>query len=98
MLCFGSYTDGVRKSFYVSRKPVLRRYGEEDRNSLLALTKYALKSGVILSAVAMAVIITSSYYISDIFFDVNDEAFAISMRMLLLFPSFLIFNTIFACS
>ena len=70
-------------------------YGEEDRNSLLALMKYAMKSGVILSSASMALVMASSYYISDIFFDVNDEAFAISMRMLLLFPSFLVFNNIF---
>ncbi|MBQ9432797.1 MAG: hypothetical protein IJU26_01115 [Synergistaceae bacterium] len=70
-------------------------YGEEDRNSLLKLMKYALKSGVILSAASMALVMASSYYVSNIFFDMNDEAFAISMRMLLLFPSFLVFNSIF---
>ena len=70
-------------------------YGEEDRNSLLKLMKYALKSGVILSAASMALVMASSYYVSNIFYDMNDEAFAISMRMLLLFPSFLVFNSIF---
>ena len=71
-------------------------YGEEDRKSLLYLTKYSLNAGIILSSVAMILIMSLSYYISDIFFNVNDEAFAISMRMLLLFPGFLVFNAIFS--
>ena len=75
-------------------------YGEEDRKSLLYLTKYSLNAGIILSSVTMIVtmilIMSLSYYISDIFFNVNDEAFAISMRMLLLFPGFLVFNAIFS--
>ena len=71
-------------------------YGEEDRNSLLALMKYALKTGIILSSTAMVLIISSSYYISDVFFSHDTEAFSISMNMLTLFPSFLVFNIIFS--
>ena len=71
-------------------------YGEEDRNSLLALMKYSLKTGVILSAGAMLLLIGSSYYVSSVFFSVNYEAFNIAVRMLVLFPSFLVFNAIFS--
>lgn len=71
-------------------------YGEEDRNSLLALMKYSLKTGVILSAGTMLLLIGSSYYVSSVFFSVNYEAFNIAVRMLVLFPSFLVFNAIFS--
>ena len=70
-------------------------YGEEDRESLLELARYALKTGIIISAAVMAAVMLSSYYISTIFFNPGEEAFAVSVQMLILFPSFLIFNTVF---
>lgn len=73
-------------------------YGENDRESLLMLVKYSLKFGVILSGTVMLFIMSGAYYISDFFFEPGQSAidiFDISERMLLLFPSFLIFNAVY---
>ena len=70
-------------------------YGDEDRQSLLDLIRYALRTGVALSAAAMLLLMLGSGLIPSLFYPPADEAWHVTRRMLLLFPSFLVFNTIF---
>lgn len=71
-------------------------YGERDKDSLLALIRYAFKLGLILSGSVTIILMLFSSEISDIFFNAPEAAFYISERMLLIFPDFLIFNTAFS--
>lgn len=70
-------------------------YGEKDRSSLLAAMRYGLKLGVALSVAAMAALMVSAPVLPSIFFDRSDSAWEICRQMLLIFPSFLAFNTIY---
>ena len=76
-------------------------YGENDRESLLMLGRYSLKFGVLLSGTVMLFIMSGAYYVSKFFFEPGQffehdyAAFDISERMMLLFPSFLIFNAVY---
>lgn len=71
-------------------------YGEEDRHSLVGLLHFSLRFGVMLAAAAMALLMLSSGAISTFFFSPQEEAWAVTRRMLLLFPSFLVFNVVFS--
>lgn len=58
--------------------------------------RYSLKTGIILSATAMILIIVFARGISHIFFASNNATtFDIAVRMMRLFPSFLVFNVVF---
>ena len=70
-------------------------YGDKDKDSLLALIRYALKFGLILSGIVTIALMFFSSAISNVFFNPQEAAFYISERMLLIFPSFLMLNTIF---
>lgn len=70
-------------------------YGEQDRRSLTALMRYSLRIGVIISAAVTVLTAASSVPIASFFYSVSDKAWAVTQRMLLLFPSFLILNTLF---
>lgn len=70
-------------------------YGEKDKDSLLALIRYSLKFGLLLSGSVTIILMLFSSEISAIFFNAPEAAFYISERMLLIFPVFLIFNTAF---
>ena len=70
-------------------------YGEEDRHSLVSLMRFSLRFGVALSAAVMALLMLFSGPLASLFFAPAEEAWAFTRRMLLLFPSFLVFNTVF---
>ena len=69
--------------------------GEEDRTSMHMLAKYSLQFVSLLSlAVALGVMACSSL-IPGLFYPAGSEAWEITRRMLLIFPGFLVFNSIF---
>lgn len=70
-------------------------YGDKDKDSLLALIRYALKFGLILSGIVTIALMFFSSAVSNVFFNPPEPAFYISERMLLIFPSFLMLTTIF---
>ncbi|MBR5089571.1 MAG: ATP-binding protein [Ruminiclostridium sp.] len=69
-------------------------YGEEDRHSLTDLLRFSLRFGTVLSAFVTAMLMLFSGLIASIFFAPSDEAWGGTRQMLLLFPSFLIINTV----
>ena len=69
-------------------------YGEEDRKGYLDTFRYAMKVGVFISAGLMILIMACSNLIPALFFTQGDPAWAIARRMLLIFPSFLVCNTV----
>ena len=71
-------------------------YGDEDRKSLLLVTRYALRVGLILSAVTVILLMSSSTMISSLFFSPAEEAWGLARRMLLLFPNWLAMNLVFS--
>ncbi|MBP3747532.1 MAG: ATP-binding protein [Ruminococcus sp.] len=71
-------------------------YGEEDRKGYLDTFRYAMKVGVFISAGLMILIMACSNLIPALFFTQGDSAWPIARRMLLIFPSWLVFNTVFA--
>ena len=69
-------------------------YGEEDRESLIDCMKYTLKTSLILCSIIAALLMAGSSLISSTVFSPVDETYRISVRMLLIFPDFLVFNAI----
>lgn len=69
-------------------------YGEEDRHSLVSLMRFSLRFGAILSAAVMGLLMLLSGTLASFFFAPAEEAWDITRRMLLLFPAFLVLNTI----
>ena len=70
-------------------------YGEEDRHSFLDLVRFSLVIGTALSSAVMAILMLFSGGIASIYFPRTVEAWEATRRMLMLFPCFLVFNTIF---
>ena len=71
-------------------------YGEEDRHSLVSLMRFSLRFGTLLSAFVMLLLMALSGPLASLFFSPAEEAWVITRRMLLLFPSFLVFNTVYS--
>lgn len=69
-------------------------YGEEDRFSFQTLVKTALMTCIILSGSSVLLLMFGSTIIPSMFFDPSEKAWEVASTMLLLFPSFLIFNGI----
>lgn len=76
-------------------------YGDDDRFSFRSVAKLSLKRGVLLTLLTMAALMACSSVIPNLFFHVpapddpaTELAWETSRRMLLLFPSFLVFNVI----
>ena len=69
-------------------------YGEEDRKGYVDTFRYAMKVGCILSAALMLLIMMFSNVLPALFFSSGDPAWEIAQRMLMIFPSFLVFNTV----
>ena len=69
-------------------------YGEEDRHSLVSLMRFSLRFGGMLSAAVMAFLMLFSGTLASLFFAPAEEAWEITRRMFLLFPGFLVLNTI----
>ena len=69
-------------------------YGEEDRHSLVSLMRFSLRFGTLLSTLVMVLLMALSGPLASLFFSPAEEAWGITRRMLLLFPPFLVFNTI----
>ena len=67
-------------------------YGEEDRHSLVALMRFSLLLGSLLSGAAAALLMLFSGPLASLFFHPAAEAWPVTRRMLLLFPCFLIPN------
>ena len=70
-------------------------FGEHDRRSMETLMKYSVRVGTIISAVATALVMVCSTPIASAFYSVSDQAWTVTRRMLILFPGFLILNTLF---
>lgn len=69
-------------------------YGSKDRFLLLYLAKMSLKLVVVVAG-GMVVLLTASAYVTpQLFFNPAEQAYDVTVRMLLLFPSFLVFNAI----
>lgn len=69
--------------------------GEEDRVSLRMLANYSLWFVSLLSLVVAVGVMACSSLIPGLFYPAGTEAWEITRRMLLLFPGFLVFNSIF---
>lgn len=69
-------------------------YGEEDKNSFEKLLRFALFFCTLISVTVTALLMLASGNLSSIFFIQYDAAWNVTRRMFLLFPCFLIFNTI----
>ena len=69
-------------------------YGEENREALIGCMKYTIKTGIILCAIIAALLVFGAPYLSSMFFSPADEAYALSIRMLYIFPIFLVFNLV----
>ncbi len=70
-------------------------YGEKDRESMTALTRFALILGTVMSLTITILLMLGSSLIPYVFFSRSDPAWNITRHMLLLFPIFLVFNLIF---
>ena len=70
-------------------------YGEEDRRSLLDLTRFSLGFGTVLSAVVAALLIASAGAVASLYFAPAEEAWTVTRRMMMLFPGYLVLNTVF---
>ena len=69
-------------------------YSAKDRSAFVKTARFALKSCIIFSGLAMFLLIFAADDITEIYFLPTDEAWNISKRMLWLFPSFLVLNGI----
>lgn len=69
-------------------------YGEEDRRSLVDLMRFSLCFGAAIAALTAAALMLFSGSIASWFYVPGEEAWGITRRMLLLFPVFLVLNTI----
>lgn len=70
-------------------------YGEEDRHNMCTLMRYSLAVTVSLSAIVTLGLVLCSGTISALFYPRGTEAWEVTRRMMLIFPSFLIFNSMF---
>ena len=69
-------------------------YGSKDRFLLLYLARMSLKL-VIVVAGGMVVLLTATAYVTpQLFFDPGEQAYDVTTRMLLIFPSYLVLNAI----
>ena len=71
-------------------------YGEEDKNSFVKLLRFALFFCTIISVIVTALLMLLSGNLSSIFFSRADHAWIVTRRMFLLFPCFLILNTVYS--
>ena len=71
-------------------------YGDEDRKSLMLVTRYALRIGLLLSGLAVALLMAGSRGVASLFFSPEEEAWTLAVRMLLLFPNWLLLNLVFS--
>lgn len=69
-------------------------YGEQDRDSFVGLMRYALRIGMALSACAMLLLMAGFRVIPSLFFARTDAAWSVTSRMLLIFPCWLVINTL----
>lgn len=93
LLCFiGAIPQGTGNAFTLMASIY---YGERDRESLKALTGYAVKTGLLLSGVVMAIAMAGSGVISGFFFPEGGETARLTREMLLCFSSSFVFNTVF---
>ncbi|MBR1646829.1 MAG: hypothetical protein IJ685_08640 [Selenomonadaceae bacterium] len=69
-------------------------YAAKDRTAFVKSARFALKSCIIFSSIAMLSLMFAADDITEIYFAPTEEAWAISQRMLWLFPSFLVLNGI----
>lgn len=70
-------------------------YGESDRGSLIRLWRMAMVTGTILSAAVMGMLIGFAPFFATVFLAGGSQAWHITVRMLRLFPGFLVFNAWF---
>ncbi len=87
----GSIPQGVSTAFLVLGSIY---YGEEDRSSLIGALRTSLIGGVLLSALTMGGLMLLSPVLPSAF-SLKGDAFTMCTDMLLLFPSFLVLNTLF---
>ncbi|MBD3878994.1 MAG: hypothetical protein SR1Q5_04820 [Quinella sp. 1Q5] len=69
-------------------------YAAKDKIAFVKVARFALKSCIIFSGIAMLSLMFASNEISSIYFQPPEEAWTISNRMLWIFPSFLVLNGI----
>ena len=69
-------------------------YAAKDRTAFVKSARFALKSCIIFSSIAMLLLMFAADDITEIYFKPTEEAWSISKRMLWLFPSFLVLNGI----
>ena len=69
-------------------------YAAKDKVSFIKSARFALRSCIILSSLAMLALMFGADDITEIYFEPNEEAWSISKRMLWIFPSFLVLNGI----
>ena len=69
-------------------------YAAKDRTAFVKSARFALKSCIIFSSIAMLALMFAADDITEIYFAPTEEAWAVSRRMLWLFPSFLVLNGI----
>ena len=70
-------------------------YGEDDKHSLKAAMKYAMRYGLLLSVSVVLVLMGGSSIIASIYFKQGSNSWSICRSMLLIFPCFLILNTVY---
>lgn len=68
-------------------------YGSKDKKTFSQGFNFAMKIGAGLSAAAAIILMAFSGVIASFYFDLSEEAYTLTRNMLLLFPSFLVFNT-----
>lgn len=88
----GSIPLGVSESFLALAGIY---YGERDKGSLVSLTKFALKIGLIISLGATGLLMATSGLLPYLFFNKTAEAWDITRQMLLIFPCFLIGDVVY---
>lgn len=68
-------------------------YGSKDKKAFTESYRFAMRIGAALSAFLALMLMAGSRIISSFYFDVSEEAWKMTKDMLIIFPSFLIFNT-----
>lgn len=71
-------------------------YGEEDRLSLEMLIKNALRITCFIALAVMAALILGRDLVAGLYYVPGSEAWTLTREMLLMFPSFVLFNAVFA--
>ena len=69
-------------------------YAAQDRVAFIKVARFALRSCIFFSALAMLSLMFGADDITEIYFEPNSEAWSVSKRMLWIFPSFLVLNGI----